>query len=247
MVVSSTMKPEEDAFGQALMAFHNGRDSFEIIERDDGYFDAMETRAYFTTYEEWTPLEQKAMEFAKGRVLDVGCGAGRHSLYLQEKGLDVLGIDISPLSIEVCRLRGLRKAEVMSIEEVDFPPNSFDTVLMMGNNFGLFGSFKKARQLLKRFHGMTSDDALIIAVTRDVYKTDNPDHLEYQRLNRERGRMSGQVKIRVRFRRYASKWFDYLMVSKQEMEEILRGTGWKVKECLDSEGSNYIGIIEKTS
>ena len=241
------MKPEEDAFGQALMTFYNGEDSFEIIERDDGYFDAIETRAYFTTYEEWSPFEQKAMEFAKGRVLDVGCGAGRHSLYLQQKGLDVLGIDISPLSIEVCRLRGLKKAEVMSIEEVDFPPDSFDTVLMLGNNFGLFGGFKKARLLLERFHRMTSGDALIIAVTRDVYKTDNPDHLEYQRLNRERGRMSGQVKIRVRFHRYASKWFDYLMVSKQEMEDILDGTGWKVQEYLDSEGSNYIAIIEKAN
>ena len=241
------MKPEEDAFGQALMALYNGRDSFEIIERDDGYFDAIETRAYFTKYEEWSPFEQKAMEFAKGSVLDVGCGAGRHSLYLQQKGLDVFGIDISPLSIEVCRLRGLRKAEVMSIEEVDFPPDSFDTVLMLGNNFGLFGSFERARLLLKRFHEMTSEDALIIAATRDVYKTDKPDHLEYQRLNRERGRMSGQVKIRVRFHRYASKWFDYLMVSKQEMEDILDGTGWKVQEYLDSDGANYIAIIGKTS
>jgi len=241
------MKPEEDAFGQALMAFHNDRDSFEIIERDDGYFDAIETRAYFTTYEEWPPFEQKAMEFAKGRVLDVGCGAGRHSLYLQQKGLDILGIDISPLSIEVCKLRGLKKAEVMSIEEVEFPPNSFDTVLMLGNNFGLFGSFKKARRLLKRFRRMTSEDALIIAATRDVYKTENPDHLEYQRLNRERGRMSGQVKIRVRFHRYASKWFDYLMVSKQEMEDILDGTGWKVQEYLHSDGANYIAIIGKAN
>lgn len=241
------MKPEEDAFGQALMAFYNGRDSFEIIERDDGYFDAIETRAYFTTYEEWSPFEQKAMEFAKGRVLDVGCGAARHSLYLQQKGLDVLGIDISPLYIEVCRLRGLKKAEVMSIEEVDFPPDSFDTILMLGTNFGLFGNFKKARLLLERFHEMTSEDALIIAATRDVYKTDNPDHLEYQRLNRERGRMSGQVKIRVRFHRYASRWFDYLMVSRQEMEDILDGTGWKVKEYLDSEGSNYIAIIGKAN
>ena len=229
------------------MAFYNGRDSFEIIERDDGYFDAIETRAYFTTYEEWSPFEQKAMEFAKTRVLDLGCGAGRHSLSLQQKGLDVLGIDISPLSIEVCKLRGLKKAEVMPIEELDFPPNSFDTVLMLGNNFGLFGSFKKARLLLERFRRMTSEDALIIAATRDVYKTDNPDHLEYQRLNRERGRMSGQVKIRVRFHRCASKWFDYLMVSKQEMEDILDGTGWKVQEYLDSDGGNYIAIIGKAN
>lgn len=104
------MKPEEDAFGQSLWAYYNGKESFEIIERYDGYFDFQDTKAYFTTYEEWAPHERDALGFVKGRVLDVGCGAGRHSLYLQEKGFDVLGIDISPLAIEVCKRRGLKKS-----------------------------------------------------------------------------------------------------------------------------------------
>lgn len=177
--------------------------------------------------------------------MDVGCGAGRHSLYLQEKGFDILGIDISPLAIEVCKLRGLRKAEVMSIEEVNFKPNSFDTVLMMGNNFGLFGSFQKAQRLLKKFYMMISKNPLIIATTNDVYVTDNPDHLNYQKANREKGRMSGEVRIRVRFKKYATKWFDYLMVFKKEMKDILEDTGWNVKQFIDSEGANYVTIIEK--
>ncbi len=239
------MKPEEDAFGQGLWAHHNGKESLEIVERDDGYIDAMNPTIYFSEHKDWPPSVQKAMEFVKGRVLDVGCGAGRHSLYLQKKGLDVLGIDISPLAIKICKLRGLRKAEVMSIDEVDFKPNSFDTIIMMGNNFGLFQSFKRARELLKRFHKMTSPNALIIAETRDPYTTDNPAHLEYHRSNRKRGRMGGQVRIRVRFKKYATKWFDYLMVSKEEMREILRGTGWKVERFIDSEDSSYIATISK--
>ena len=239
------MKPEEDAFGQGLWAHYHGKESFEIVERDDGYIDAMSPMAYFSEHKDWPPSVQKAMEFAKGRVLDVGCGAGRHSLYVQEKGLDVLGIDISPLAIEACRLRGLRKAEVMSIDEVDFKPNSFDTIIMMGNNFGLFRSFKKARELLKRFHKITSPNALIVAQTGDPYATDNPAHLEYHRSNKERGRMGGQVRIRVRFKKYATKWFDYLMVSKEEMGEILKGTGWKVERFIDAEDSGYIAIISK--
>jgi hypothetical protein len=133
----------------------------------------------------------------------------------------------------------------MSIEEVDFKPNSFDTIIMMGNNFALFGSFQKAQRLLKRFHKITSKNALIIAETRDPYKTDKPAHLEYHDFNRKRGRMPGQLRIRVRFEKYATKWFDYLLVSKEEMKRILKGTGWKVKQFLDSEGSQYIAIIEK--
>jgi SAM-dependent methyltransferase len=239
------MKPEEDAFGQGLWACYDGKESLEIVERDDGYIDAMSPMIYFSEHKDWPPFEKEAMESAKGRVLDVGCGAGRHSLHLQEKGLDVLGIDISPLAVKICRLRGLRKAEVMSIDEVNFKPNSFDTIIMMGNNFGLFHSFRKARKLLKRFNKITSPNALIVAATRDPYTTDNPAHLEYHRSNRKRGRMGGQVRIRVRFKRYATKWFDYLMVSKEEMREILRGTGWKIKRFIDSEDSGYIAIISK--
>ncbi|MCK4435572.1 hypothetical protein KAU87_02055, partial [Candidatus Bathyarchaeota archaeon] len=91
----------------------------------------------------------------------------------------------------------------------------------------------------------TSENALIIAVTRDPYKTDNSAHLEYHKLNKERGRMGGQVRIRSRFRKYVGRWFDYLMVSKEEMKEILRVTGWKVKQFIDSEDAQYVAIIEK--
>ncbi len=240
------MKLEEDAYGQEGWAYYNDKDSFEIVERDDGYFSVSSgCKIYFSGYQDWPLHERKAMEFVKGRVLDIGFGAGRHSLYLQERGFDVLGIDNSPLAIKVCKLRGLRKAEVMSIEEVNFKPNSFETILMMGNNFGLFGSFKKARRLLKRFHKITSQDAIIIAETRDPYKTDNPAHLEYHKFNRNRGRMGGQLRIRIRFEKYVTKWFDYLLVSKEEMKDILKGTGWRVREFIDSGDSVYIAIINK--
>jgi len=240
------MKPEEDAVGQAMIAYYKGENSFEIYERDDGYFDARcDVAVYFSTYEDWPPYVQKAIDLVKGRVLDIGCGAGRHSLHLQEKGHDVLGIDVSPLAIQVCKQRGLRKTENISIDEVNFPPNSFDTIIMMGNNFGLFGNLENARKLLKRFCTMTSEDALIIAETRDPSKTSNPDHLKYQEENRKKGRMPGQIRIRVRFKKFVTPWFDLLIVSKEEMKQILKGTGWIIQKFIDSGGSIYIAIIEK--
>jgi len=241
------LESEEDAFGHALLAVHKGEEVNEIVERDDGFVDSMSTRGYFSDYEAWSPIEQKAMQFVKGRVLDIGCGVGRHSLYLQGKGFDVLGIDVSPLAIQVCKLKGLQKSRLMPIEATDFKPESFDTILMMGNNFGLFGNLKKAQRLLKRFHRMTSEDALIIASSRDPYKTDNPAHLQYHKMNKRKGRMSGQVRIRIRYEKYKGRWFDYLMASKEEMAQILSGTGWKVKEFLDTGGPYYIAIVKKTA
>ncbi|UCG36135.1 MAG: class I SAM-dependent methyltransferase [Candidatus Bathyarchaeota archaeon] len=244
---TNALKPEEDAYGQEIWACYQGREVFEIVERDDGYVDpsALGPKTYFTKYRDWAPYHKQAMEFVKGSVLDIGCGAGRHSLYLQKEGFEVLGIDNSPLAIKVSKLRGLKKAEVMPIEDVSFKPGSIDTIIMMGNNFGLFGNFDKARELLTKFHRMTSKNALIIADTLDPYETDNPDHLEYHKHNKKKGRMGGQVRIRIRFRKYVGRWFDYLMVSKAEMKELLRGTGWKVREFINSEGSPYIAIIEK--
>jgi len=86
---------------------------------------------------------------------------------------------------------------------------------------------------------------LIIASTRDTYKTDNADLLEYHKLNKKKGRMAGQLRVRIRFRKCIGRWFDYLIVSKKEMEEILKETGWKIREFIDSGDSAYIAAIEK--
>jgi len=243
------MKLIEDAYGQEILAYFKGKKSFEIVERDDDYFDVSNGwKTYFSDFKDWHSNEKKAMKYAKGRVLDIGCGAGRHSLYLQKRRFDVLGIDNSPLAIKVCRLRGLRKAKVMSINDIGkFRSNSFDTIIMMGNNFGIFGSFNKARLLLKKMYRITSPNALIIAESNDPYKTDNPDHLSYHKFNRKRGRMSGQMKIRIRFMKYVGKWFDYLIVSEKEMREILKNSGWKIKKVIKSESSVYTAIIEKVA
>ena len=239
--------PNEDAFGQEMWACYKGKEASEIIERDDGFFEANPrgTAFYFSEYKDWNPTERKAMEFVKGRVLDIGCGAGRHSLYLQNVGFNVLGIDSSPLAIKICKLRGLKRARVMPIEELNAKPGSFDTVIMLGCNFGLFGGFKKAKRLLKKLYKLTSKSGLIVASTRDTYKTDNPDHLAYHKFNKKRGRMAGQLRLRVRYGKFVGRWFDYLIVSKKEMEEIIEGTGWKIKKFIDSDGSEYIAVIEK--
>jgi len=241
------MELKKDAFGQEIWAYYRDRDSFEIVERDDGYFAISGgAKSYFAEFNEWPKHEKLAMDYVTGRVLDIGCGAGRNSLYLQKKKYSVMGIDNSPLAIKVCKLRGLKKARVMSIEEINFfQPKSFDTILMLGNNFGLLQSSHKAKKLLKKIYHLTSDEAIIIAESNNPYLTANPAHLSYHRLNRRRKRLPGQLKIRVRFEKYVGQWFDHLMVSSDEMEKIIQDTGWKIKKIISSKKSAYIAIIEK--
>jgi SAM-dependent methyltransferase len=238
-----------DAYGEQLWSyFKTGQPRSEIIERDDGMLSAgaYGPKLYFSEYRNWDKIEKQAMKYATGRVLDIGCGGGRHSLYLQGKGFDVTGIDNSPLAIKVCRLRGLKKVKVMPIKEIgQFKPDSFDTVIMMGNNFGLFGSPKRAKVLLKKLFRITSPGAVIIAATRDPMATRDPVHLAYHKLNRNRGRTPGQLRLRVRYQCFVGTWFDYLLVSKDELKEILKNTGWEVRHYIDGKAGQYIMVLGK--
>jgi SAM-dependent methyltransferase len=237
---------QQDAYGRIVWDHLHGKRSAEIIERDDGYFDLSGgAPEYFADFKKWPRHQRAAMGFVQGRVLDVGCGAGRCCVYLQKHGHEVVGIDSSPLAIEVCRRRGVKDARVLPVTQLSHALGEFDAILMMGNNFGLFGSRLRARWLLRRLRVLTSTNARIVAESMDIYQTKNPDHLRYHRLNRRRGRMAGQVRLRVRYHQFCSPWFDYLFVSPQEMEDLLIGTGWRVGRYLKSNGASYVAVIEK--
>ena len=240
----------QDAYGHLLSDYHKGRENFEIVEREDGFITTSQFGPlnYFTEYDNWAEHQKSAIGYATGHVLDIGCGAGRHSLYLQEQGHDVLGTDNSPLAIEICQRRGLKNAVVTSITQLNSKIGTFDTILMMGHNFGLVGNYKRAKWLLRRFAAMTTKPAKIIAETMDPYQTEDSHHLAYHQFNRDRGRMSGQIRLRIRYRQYKTPWFDYLFVSKAEMEDILDGTPWQVERYIaPTDIPTYIAILAKRS
>ena len=240
------MKDSQDAFGHGLYDRLNGENPVEIVERDDGFIDASAfSQMYFREYLDWSDSQKKAIRHVRGKVLDIGCGAGRHSLYLQEKGFDVLATDISPLAIKVCRMRGIKRTKVLPITRITSSLGTFDTILLLGGNFGLLGNFKRARYLLTRFKAITSKRATIIAESTDPYNMTEPCHLEYHRLNQERNRMPGQWRTRVRYKKYTTPWFDFLLVSKEEMKRIVSGTGWKINRFLESKSPRYVAILEK--
>jgi SAM-dependent methyltransferase len=243
------LQPMRDGFGQEIWAHHQTGHGSEIVERDDGYIDATPTTTgYFAPFRRWPTRQKRAMRLIRGkRALDVGCGAGRVALYLQEKRLRVTAIDNSPLAIQVCRSRGVKHAVLMSLDHIGRLRlrSRFDTVIMFGNNFGLFGSRAKARTLLRKLHRLTSSGAVILAESINPYQTHNPFHLKYQARNRRRGRMSGQLRIRIRFQAYATAWFEYLFVSPEEMRDIVQGTGWKLMRVIEDGSVAYIGVLEK--
>jgi SAM-dependent methyltransferase len=245
-----SMVKNKDGYGALLLSAYKtgGQGAFEIAERVDGFIAASSwPPRYFSDYASWSERERQAINLAKGRVLDIGCGAGRFLLHLQQKGFDATGIDNSRGAVKVCKLRGVKNVWFRSIGEIGkFKPESFDTVIMMGNNCGLFGGFKKAKRLLKQMYAITSAEGQIIAEAVDPYQTKEPLHLAYQRSNRAQGRMSGQLRIRIRHQDVVGAWFDYLLVSQKEMKQILAGTGWELSTILHDKGPGYTAVIAKT-
>lgn len=237
---------DTDAYGRLIYDHYRGRPSAEVIERDDGWFGVSAgAPAYFAPFEAWPAHQRRAMRSVRGRTLDVGAGAGRVSLYLQPRGHEVVAIDASPLAIRTCRQRGVRVARVLPLAGVSSRLGSFDTVVMLGNNFGLFGSPRRARQLLRRLHALTSARGRIVAETRDPYRTRGADHGRYHERNRQRGRPAGQIRMRVRWGRACTPWFDYLFVSPRELRAIVAGTGWRLAKTIRSDGAVYVAVLEK--
>jgi SAM-dependent methyltransferase len=239
-----------DAYGEVMLAaLESDGEGIEIVERDSGFIMASRfgPEYYFAPYRKWPSRQRRALRLARGRVLDVGAGAGRVALHFQEKGHDAVAIDASPGTTEVCRRRGVRDARVMRIEDVDESLGIFDTVIMFGNNLGLLASRTKAPRILKRLDRITTGRARILGECSDPYSTEDPIHLAYHERNRKRGRMGGQLRIRIRHRETASPWFDYLFLSRPELEELLEGTGWKLTRMIEDDTPVYVAVIEKES
>jgi SAM-dependent methyltransferase len=240
------LRRDQDAYGHALHDAFRGMHSHEILERSDGYIAVIgHTTTYFNEYRDWAPHERKAIRRARGRVLDIGCGAGRFMLYLQHKGLSVTGIDNSPGAIQVCRLRGLKSVRVMSVTQIGARLGRFDTILFFGGTFGLLSNARRGRWLLRRIHGITGNRGRIIAQSCDPHQMASFEQRRQHRVNLEQGKYPGEVRFRIRYKEYATPWQDWLVVSKKEMRQLLKGTGWGITEFINGQGSSYIAIIDK--
>ncbi|MFF3765195.1 methyltransferase domain-containing protein [Streptomyces sp. NPDC001922] len=231
----------DDAFGAILLRCwraHGARGTAaEIVEREDGFIGWSDPSRYFASYDDWDLPERLLADWAKGRVLDIGCGAGRHVLELARRGSDVTGIDVSPTVADIARRRGARArcADVFDYLD-DCPDQPFDTFLMGGANLGILGSRERGRELLRRLRRVANPGARLLGVSSDPLDTANPVHHEYARLNVASGRMPGQDRIRLRYQRTASPWFDYLSLAPDEIEGLIAGTGWQLTRVQEGDG-----------
>ncbi len=217
--------------------------SEHVIERDDGLVEVADAAVCFLGPDRWPANDVAALERVAGRILDVGAGAGRHSLALQERGAEPVALDVSPGAIAVCRERGVERTFLGSVDALaDEKPEPFDAILLMGNNLALLESADRSTAMLETFSRLLTTDGIVVGTCLDPYLTDDPDHLAYHQENRNRGRFPGQIRMRVRYRTVATNWFDYLFVSPDELHELANAAGWHLEEFTEP-APTYMAVL----
>ena len=237
----------EDGFGRPLLVRLDGGQALPIIERDDGFIEADHSdyfRAMADDDESWTWIRPRAT----GRVLDIGAGAGRASLALQESGVDVVALDVSPGAVEVCRRRGVRATflgDVTDLAAAVPAPDPFDTFLGIGNNLALMGSGDRAAAFFAALDRLSAPGARLVGTMLHPYTTDVPAHLRYHDENRRAGRLGGVVRIRVRYHEAATPWFELLWASPDELAALVEPLGWPLVD-VRSNGAVYAAELRRS-
>jgi SAM-dependent methyltransferase len=242
------MNSGSDAFGLALRDWTVGVLDPEIVERDDGHIElGAGPTGYFADVEEWPASERDAIVQIRGRVLDVGCGAGRVALHLQLLGYDVMGLDYSRLAVRTTKERGVRKTQVGSIESVSALIARYESILLFGNNMGVFGSPARAKRLLLEWSRSARPGTRLFLESTDPASGGAPIlDRAYVLRNQQRGKPVGQCRMRIWYAGQHSDWIPWFFVSRSDMRAILRDAGWRlVRFVASGRREPYVGIFER--
>ncbi|WP_336358673.1 class I SAM-dependent methyltransferase [Haloarcula sp. CGMCC 1.6347] len=225
----------DDAFGQMVLDFR--RDDLAErprYRRDDDDLTEAHLAGYFEQPSDWHPIERDLFSAVTGRVLDAGCGVGRHALALQERGHDVLAVDRSPGAVALARERGVTDAVVGDLRRP--PGNGFDTVVALGKQLGLGSSLADLRTTLSELAAVTRPGGRLVA---DVDALDRADpetgaaHLAQPGV--------AYRTFRVEYDGLAGPWTDLLLITPSRFRAAVSETPWTVDAFIGTEtdGSAY--------
>ena len=234
-----------DIFGQAIKDFYDKKYSKDIVvHAPDFDDDSIPVPYLFRSYPEMPAIEQKALDLSKGKVLDVGCGAGSHAIYLQkETGLDVSGIDISKGAIDVCKKRGLSKAEVNDFFNLEH--QTFDTILFLMNGSGIIGRLDQINRFFAHLKMLLHPGGQILLDSSDIsYLFTEEDGSFWVDT---RARYYGEMKYQLSYKKEASSWFDWLYIDYNTLQNAANTNGFLCELILEGDHHDYLARLTLAS
>ncbi|SHH46198.1 class I SAM-dependent methyltransferase [Flavobacterium johnsoniae] len=232
----------KDLFGKAMYDFQTNNSPEDIItETSISEEDEMSVEYLFRSYDEMPKIEQKALQLATGKILDIGCGAGSHSLSLQnDRNLDVVSIDISEKAIETCRLRGLKNTQVQNV--LDFKGEKFDTILLLMNGTGIFGKLENCNKYLSKLKSLLNPGGQILIDSSDIiYMFDEdedggkwiPSETEYY----------GELTFTISYKGEKEETFDWLYLDYNTLQNAAIANGLKCELIMEGEHYDYLAKL----
>ncbi len=238
--MSITLDTRKDPMGTAIAEYYaKGRAAKLRVFSSQFYEDEIPVDTLFRTLEDMPPQEQEALRLCRGRVLDVGAGSGCHSLELQGRGMEVVAIDISTLSVDVMRQRGI-DARVADFFDKTFD-EKFDTILMAMNGIGIVGKIERLPEYFMRLKQILAPGGQVLLDSSDIrYVFENEDgSLD---IDPDSG-YYGEIDYRMQYRGIKGELFDWLYIDFETLSTYAGQYGFRCEKCIDGEHYDYLARL----
>ena len=235
----------KDLFGKAILDFQTNNFPEDLItETSISEEDEMSVEYLFRSYDEMPKLEQKALQLAKGKILDVGCGAGSHSLYLQnERNLDVHSIDISENAIKACSFRGLKNLKVQNLLDLDSESSQdkFDTILLLMNGTGIFETIDETSKYLQKLKSLLTDGGQILIDSSDIiYMYDEDEDGSY---SVPADNYYGELTFTIHYKNQTEENFTWLYLDYNTLQNACHENGLQCELVLEGNHFDYLAKL----
>lgn len=240
---TSLLPPDKDPMGAAIADyFANGKATKLRVFSSMFDEDEIPVKQLFRSFEEMPELEQEALRMSTGKILDVGAGSGCHSLALQEMGKEVKAIDISPLSVETMKKRGVRDASLQNIFGEQFN-GSFDTILMLMNGAGIVGKIANLGFFFQTIKRLLAPGGCLLMDSSDLRYIfeDEEGNID---IDPEDG-YYGEVDFNMKYKNVKGHSFDWLYIDYQTLSLHAAQNGFKAEKIREGEHYDYLAKISK--
>ena len=239
-----TIPPDKDPIGNALLDYLKGsHDKYITVRSDISEDDIIPVNYFFRDFEKMPELEQKALLLCKGKVLDIGAGSGSHSLYLQNKDIDVTALDMSELSCKCCEKRGVHKV----INEDYFEltgKQKYDTLLMLMNGIGIAGSIDNLDRFFSIARELLNPGGSVLLDSSDIKYMFEDDEEEMENIiTGSNDFYYGEVTYIMEYKGITSDPFDWLFIDPGLLNTIAINNRFKFELLSHGPNNDYLARL----
>lgn len=232
----------KDLLGKAILDFQTNNNPQNVItETDISEAEDMDIAYLFRSYKQMPKIEQKALNLAQGKILDVGCGAGAHAIYLQEKGFDIKAIDISENSIEACKLRGITNVHTQNI--LDIKDEKYDTILLLMNGTGIFGRLIHTTKYLHHLKSLLNPGGQILIDSSDLIYMFDEDEDGGKWIPMENKDYYGELTFTVSYKGEVDEPLDWLYLDYNTLQNAAHANGLNCDLVIEGDNCDYLAKL----